>query len=187
MAPHDSRKHTKTDKYWYPIYALPPECKGTNKSKCPTRADINAGALSGRGLELAWASNPMDVYFMQVQGTGIGVTEQGQSFRFSFAGKNNQPFVSYSEFLKNNPGFCPVTGYYNQIEWLNQHPSEALQATSVSPSFVFFSSARYIICRFAGNDFHASTSSKKRFWAFFASLTGLFSSSTCSLSSFTNR
>ena len=128
----------RSDKYWYPIYALPPECKGTDKSKCPTRADVNAGALSGRGLELAWASNPMDVYFMQVQGTGIGVTEEGQSFRFSFAGKNNLPFVSYSEFLKNNPGFCPVTGYYNQIEWLNQHPSEALQATSVSPSFVFF-------------------------------------------------
>ena len=63
----------KTDKYWYPIYRIPTECKVAKK--CPSRSEINAGALNGRGLEIGWASNPMDVYFMQVQGSGIGVTE----------------------------------------------------------------------------------------------------------------
>ena len=127
---------TRSDKYWYPIYSVPPECKLTKR--CPSRSEINAGALAGRGLEIGWASNPMDVYFMQVQGSGIGVTEDGRQYKFVYAGKNNMKFTPYSEFIKQHPGFCPVKGYSKTIEWLNQNPGKALMATSVTDSYVFF-------------------------------------------------
>ena len=126
----------RTSKYWYPIYKMPPECK-INK-KCLSRVAINNGGLAGRNLELAWASNPMDVYFMQVQGSGIGVLEDGRTIRFNYAGKNNMKFTPYSEYIKQHPNFCPVKGYGNTITWLNNNPKEALQATSITDSFVFF-------------------------------------------------
>ena len=128
---------TRSDKYWYPIYAIPPECKA-NKNRCPSRDEINRGILAGRGLEIGWASNPMDVYFMQVQGSGFGITEEGQAIRFNYAGKNWQKFVPYSEYIKQNRGFCPVKGYYETIDWLNMHPDKALEATSITQSYVFF-------------------------------------------------
>ena len=127
---------TRSSKYWYPIYSIPPECKLAKR--CPSRSEINAGALSGRGLEIGWASNPMDVYFMQVQGSGIGITEDGRQYKFVYAGKNNMKFRPYSEFIKQNPGFCPVKGYGATIEWLNQNPGKALTATSITDSYVFF-------------------------------------------------
>ena len=126
-----------SSKYRYPIYSMPPECKA-NQASCPSRVQINNGALAGRGLEIGWASNPMDIYFMQVQGSGVGVMENGQSVRYNYAGKNGQKFATYSEYIKQHPGFCPVSGYGNTIDWLNNHPSEALQATSVCSSYVFF-------------------------------------------------
>ena len=126
-----------SSKYRYPIYSMPPECK-SNQASCPSRVQINNGALAGRGLEIGWASNPMDIYFMQVQGSGVGVMENGQSVRYNYAGKNGQKFATYSEYIKQHPGFCPVSGYGNTIDWLNQHPNEAIQATSVCASYVFF-------------------------------------------------
>ena len=47
----------------------------------------------------------MDVYFMQVQGSGIGVTEDGRQYKFVYAGKNNMKFTPYSEFLAKNQNF----------------------------------------------------------------------------------
>ena len=117
----------RSDKYWYPIYSMPPECK-KDQSKCPSRDEINQGALVGKGLEIAWASNPMDVYLM----------EDGQSVRFNYAGKNGQTFRTYSDYIKQHQGFCPVSGYYEIINWLNIHPDKALQATSICDSYVFF-------------------------------------------------
>jgi membrane-bound lytic murein transglycosylase A len=127
---------TRNEKYWYPIYTMPAECKLAKR--CPSRNEINSGALDGRGLEIGWASNPMDVYFMQMQGSGIGVTEDGKQYKFVYAGHNNMKFIPYSEFIKKNPKFCPVKGYGKTIEWLNAEPEKALKATSISDNYVFF-------------------------------------------------
>ncbi len=127
---------TRTDKYWYPIYTIPTECKLTKR--CPSRNEINAGILDGRGLEIGWALNPMDVYFMQMQGSGIGVTEDGKQYKFVYTGHNNMKFIPYSEFLKKNPKFCPVKGYGKIVEWLNKEPKKALRATGISDNYVFF-------------------------------------------------
>ena len=127
---------TRTDKYWYPIYTIPAECKLAKR--CPSRNEINSGILDGRGLAIGWASNPMDVYFMQMQGSGIGVTEDGKQYKFVYAGHNNMKFIPYSEFIKKNPKFCPVKGYGRIIEWLNKEPEKALRATGISDNYVFF-------------------------------------------------
>ena len=127
----------RSEKYWYPIYAMPKECK-KSYSNCYSRDEINSGALAGKGLEIGWASNPMDVYFMQVQGSGFGIMEDGKTVRFNYAGKNGMKFQSYGEYIARNKGFCPVSGYYNIIDWLMLNPDKALEATSICKSYVFF-------------------------------------------------
>jgi membrane-bound lytic murein transglycosylase A len=126
----------KTGEYVYPIYAMPPECR---KGSCYSRMQINSGALNVRGLEIAWAKNAMDVYFMQVQGSGIGVLPDGRSVRFNFAGKNNMQFRSFMEFIKQNKGFAPYEKYADVSDWLYQNNQKAIIATNISDSYVFFS------------------------------------------------
>ena len=56
----------RTPRFAYPIYRRPPELR--DGQTYLTRAQIEGGALRGRGLELAWLDDPVEVYFLQVQG-----------------------------------------------------------------------------------------------------------------------
>ena len=59
---------TRSGRYQYPIYARPPELR--EGVAYHTRAAIEGGAIAGRGLEIAWLDDAVDVYFLQVQGSG---------------------------------------------------------------------------------------------------------------------
>jgi peptidoglycan lytic transglycosylase A len=53
-------------RYQTPIYRKPPDL---NSGFHATRAEIEAGALAGRGLELLWVDDPVDAFFLQIQGS----------------------------------------------------------------------------------------------------------------------
>src|SRR3546814_13456297 len=53
-----------------------------------TRKEIEAGALAGRGLELAWAADPVDAFFLHVQGSGRVIFPDGRVQRVGLAGSN---------------------------------------------------------------------------------------------------
>src|SRR3546814_14314745 len=59
-----------------------------------TRKEIEAGALAGRGLELAWAADPVDAFFLPVQGSGRVVFPDRRVQRVGFAGSNGHPFYA---------------------------------------------------------------------------------------------
>ncbi len=59
-----------------------------------TRAEIEAGALQGRGLELVYLDDPVELFFMQVQGSGLVLLGEGGAMRLSYAGKNGHPYSS---------------------------------------------------------------------------------------------
>ena len=63
-------------------------------SSCPTtRArEIDSGALAGRGLELLWVDDPVDKFFLQVQGSGQVRLDDGSLIRVGYAGQNGQPY-----------------------------------------------------------------------------------------------
>jgi len=60
----------------------------------PTRGDIDAGALAGRGLEIAWAADPIDLFVLHVQGSGLLRLEDGTLVGVRFAGSNGRPYRS---------------------------------------------------------------------------------------------
>ncbi len=89
-----SRK--KDEYYQYPLYTRPTNWKG----KLPSRAAIEGeGVLNGLGLELAWAADPVEVYFMQVQGSGIVEYRDGSHELFAYNGGNGHPYRSIGKFM----------------------------------------------------------------------------------------
>lgn len=105
----------------------------------PSRAAINSGALSGQGLELAWA-DMTDLYFLQVQGSGYGVdSATGQRQLFSFGGKNGHPYVSIGKYLVEQGEIAAADISMASIKsWLAAHPDRARQIMELNPSYSFF-------------------------------------------------
>ena len=52
------------------------------------------GALAGRGLEIAWAADPVEMFFLQIQGSGRIRLQDGQFLRVGYGGANGQPYRS---------------------------------------------------------------------------------------------
>src|SRR3546814_21087429 len=65
-----------------------------------TRKEIDAGALAGRGLELAWAADPVDAFFLHVQGSGRVIFPDGRVQRVGFAGSNGLPFYAIGQIAR---------------------------------------------------------------------------------------
>ncbi|MFT4758945.1 MAG: membrane-bound lytic murein transglycosylase A [Paraglaciecola sp.] len=90
-------KKQKDSLYQYPFYASPENWEGS----LPTRKQIDSeGVLKGRGLEIAYASNPVDVYYMQLQGSGfIKFVETGEKILLRYDGSNRKRYRSIETYL----------------------------------------------------------------------------------------
>src|SRR3989338_6282238 len=86
----------KTDEYKYPIYAKP---KDLNGEPYLSRAEIEAGALKDKKLELLYVNDNVELFFMHIQGSGRIKLTNGGIARLSFAAKNNQPYISISNYF----------------------------------------------------------------------------------------
>lgn len=85
-----------TATYRYPIYTRPLDWEGP----LPTRAEIEGkGLLAGRGLELAYAENKVEIYYMQVQGSGYVQYPDGTQDLFAYYGTNRHPYHSIEKYL----------------------------------------------------------------------------------------
>jgi membrane-bound lytic murein transglycosylase len=80
------------DTFRYPIYRRPPDLTPHYVS----RAEIEGGALQGRGLELAWTNDPLELFFLHVQGSGKARFPDGHTAGLAFAGTNGLQFKSLS-------------------------------------------------------------------------------------------
>ncbi len=88
----------RTPAFAYPIYAKPPEL--TEGSVWYSREEIESrGLLRGRGLEIAWLDDPVEVFFLQVQGSGRIRLTDGRVIRVGYAAKNGQPYRSIGKEL----------------------------------------------------------------------------------------
>ena len=64
-----------------------------------TRREIDDGALAGRGLELAWAADPLQLFLLHVQGSGLLVLPDGRKVGVRFAATNGRPYRSLGNVL----------------------------------------------------------------------------------------
>jgi membrane-bound lytic murein transglycosylase A len=119
-----------------PIYRRPPEL---GSGPLYSRAEIEDGALAGRGLELLWVDDPIDAFFLEIQGSGRVRLENGSTVRVGYDGKNGLPYVPVGRLLVER-GVLPraqVT-MISIRDWMNQHSEAGAALRRENPSYVFF-------------------------------------------------
>lgn len=132
---HGSLKHH--DQYQWPLYRLP-EPKNSSLMHLE-RAQIAAGALAGKNLELVWLDDPIDAFFVEVQGSGRVHLDNGQTVSVSFAGKNGYPYVSIGKQLVERGEIkLEDVSLQSLRKWLENHPSKQQTIFNLNTSFVFF-------------------------------------------------
>lgn len=104
-----------------------------------TRNDINGGALNGRAPILGYANDPVELFFMHVQGSGRLRTPDGRFIRLGFAAKNEYPYVSIGKYMANR-GYLPLaqTSMQGIKSWISQNPTYLAEVLGQNPSYVFF-------------------------------------------------
>lgn len=108
-------------------------------SPYPTRAEIAAGALAGRGLELIWVDDPIDAFFLHVQGSGRVELAEGGVMRVGYAESNGRVYVALGRVLVERGAIAAEEVSLDSIRaWLAAHPVEAAEVMAMNPSFVFF-------------------------------------------------
>jgi membrane-bound lytic murein transglycosylase A len=103
------------------------------------RAEIVGGALRGKRLELIWLADPVDAFFLQIQGSGRIQLPDGRVARMTYAGQNGRPYVAIGKVLAEQ-GAIPLEQVTMQSirGWLQSHPAEASGVMDRNPSYVFF-------------------------------------------------
>lgn len=104
-----------------------------------TRAEIEGGALAGRGLELLYLDNYVDLYFTQVQGSARVRLPDGKALRIGYAGKNGYPYTSFgSVLIRRNLMQRDQITLASLKAWVARHPVEARSVFQENKSYVFF-------------------------------------------------
>jgi membrane-bound lytic murein transglycosylase A len=105
----------------------------------PDRAAIEAGALAGRGLEIAWAADNVEFFFLQVQGSGRLRMPDGTILRIGYDGQNGRDYTGIGALMRNRGLLGPAqTSMQGIMAWLRSHPDEAPEILNTNKSFVFF-------------------------------------------------
>ncbi len=104
-----------------------------------TRAEIEQGALKGKGLELMYLANPVDAFFMQIQGSGRIKLPDGSMVRVSYDGKNGHPYTSIGRHLIDTGLFPADKMSLDALgNWLKADPERGRRAMWQNKSYVFF-------------------------------------------------
>jgi membrane-bound lytic murein transglycosylase A len=103
------------------------------------RAEIEDGALAGRGLEIAWAADPIDFFFLQIQGSGRLQLPDGSVMRIGYAGQNGREYVGIGKLMKDRgllgPGQTSMQGI---VAWLRANPEAGRAIMRENKSYIFF-------------------------------------------------
>ena len=101
------------------------------------RSRIVAGVLAGRGLELAWAADPVEFFFLQVQGSGRLNLPDGGVMRIGYDGQNGRDYTGIGKLMKDR-GLIQAGSMQDIMAWLRAHPAEGAAIMNENKSFVFF-------------------------------------------------
>lgn len=103
------------------------------------RAAIEDGALAGHGLELAYAADPIEFFFLQIQGSGRLIAPDGSIIRIGYDGQNGHDYVGIGRVLRDEgrlqPGQADLEGI---IRWLRNNPEEGRALMRRNASYIFF-------------------------------------------------
>jgi membrane-bound lytic murein transglycosylase A len=131
-------------RYRFPIYRMPPEAR--ESSVWLSRAEIETSDLmKGRGLEIAWVDDPVELFFLQIQGSGRVKLPNGRSIRVGYAGANGHTYRSVGAELVRRGTFESHQVSAEVIKnWVRRNAEEGLELLRHNPSFVFFREVSHV-------------------------------------------
>jgi membrane-bound lytic murein transglycosylase A len=104
-----------------------------------TRAEIETGALKGKGLELLYFVDPIEVFFMQIQGSGRVKLTDGTTIRVHYDGKNGHPYSSIGRYLTEKAILAADRISMSALAaWLRADPERGKRVMWQNTSYVFF-------------------------------------------------
>lgn len=104
-----------------------------------SRAEIEDGALRGRGLELAWAKDPVELFFLEIQGSGRVRLPDGSVMRIGYASQNGRDYVAIGKLLRDRGIFQPGQATMQAIkDWIRANPDAGRALMRENLSYVFF-------------------------------------------------
>ena len=148
-----------------PVYAVPPDLtRGWPESVPPDqrtgtpplgrmdangqfvayydRAAVDAGALADKGLEIGWAADEIEFFFLQIQGSGRLIAPDGAVLRIGYAGQNGREYNGIGALMRQKGLIGPGTAYPTSMQgimaYLRANPAEGKAIMEANPSYVFF-------------------------------------------------
>jgi membrane-bound lytic murein transglycosylase A len=125
-------------RYRYPVYREPPEAKRSNPWL--TRREIlESDVMQGRGLEIAWFDDTVELFFLQIQGSGRIRLPDERVIRVGYGGANGHEYRSIGVELVRR-GIYGVHQVSAQVikNWVRRNPTEGHELLMHNPSYVFF-------------------------------------------------
>ncbi len=103
------------------------------------RAQIESPAAPLRGREIAWVDDPVELFFLQIQGSGRLELEGGGVMRVGFADHNGHPYRSIGRLLIDRGELAPERASMQGIKaWAQQNPAKLRAVLDANPRYVFF-------------------------------------------------
>ncbi|SMG01148.1 Membrane-bound lytic murein transglycosylase A precursor [Burkholderia singularis] len=122
--------------YQYALYRWPAGYRAG--APLPARAQLmRSGVLNGN--ELVWVDDPIEAFFLQVQGSGRVVLDDGTVMRVGYGGTNNQPYRSIGKWLLDRGELSAGQATMQGIKaWARANPARVDALLDTNPRFVFF-------------------------------------------------
>jgi membrane-bound lytic murein transglycosylase A len=153
--PETAGSRTPDPRYPVPIYRTPPDLVRCTRPDGTTgrgridetgtcvpyysRPEIEDGALTGKGLELAWAADPVELFFIEIQGSGELRLPDGGVMRIGYDNQNGRDYVAIGRLLRER-GILPPGGANMQSikDWIRANPDQGRELMRENLSYIFF-------------------------------------------------
>jgi len=119
--------------YRFPIYRSP-----MSNKRFLSRKQIANGGLANEGFEIAWTNDPVGLFYLQIQGSGVLEFSNGQRKALKYDGSNEKPFRSIASYMKNKRLISGNPSRSKIKKWLDKHPHERDNILNINPRFIYF-------------------------------------------------
>jgi membrane-bound lytic murein transglycosylase A len=108
-----------------------------------TRAEIERARIPGKAL--VWVDDPVEAFFLEVQGSGRVQLDDGATVRIAYADQNGHPYKAIGRWLIERGELAPGEATAQGIKaWIAAHPERRQELLDVNPSYVFFREERLL-------------------------------------------
>jgi membrane-bound lytic murein transglycosylase A len=163
--PEIAGQRTRAPGFDVPVYGLPPDLVRGWPDETPpeqrtgraplgrydesgqfvpyySRAEIEAGALVGKAPVVAWVADPIELFFIEIQGSGRLRAPDGSVIQLGYAGQSGRGYTAIGAVMKQRgligPGTPYATSMQGIMQYLRDHPAEGKAIMDLNESWVFF-------------------------------------------------